>query len=54
MVFLSTGGDQVLLNYKQESLADHVDTAEVLKCLNIKTATSSEDNVKNEEQATAS
>lgn len=54
MISLSTGCDQVLLNHKQESLADHVDPAEVLKCLNIKTAASSEDNVKKEEGATAS
>lgn len=50
MIFSSTGGDKVLLNYKQESLADHVDPAEVLKCLNISTAPRSEDTVKNEEQ----
>ncbi|CAL1284630.1 unnamed protein product [Larinioides sclopetarius] len=29
------GGEKVLLNHKQESLADHVDNKEVLKCLNI-------------------
>ncbi|GBL76212.1 Prostamide/prostaglandin F synthase [Araneus ventricosus] len=29
------GGEKVLLNHKQESLADHVDSKEVLKCLNI-------------------
>lgn len=47
-VFLSIGGEKVLLNHKQESLADHVDVAEVLKCLNISAATSSEENAKNE------
>ncbi|GBL76203.1 hypothetical protein AVEN_234476-1 [Araneus ventricosus] len=29
------GGEKVLLNHKQESLADHIDSKEVLKCLNI-------------------
>ena len=38
----------MLLNHRQESLADHVNLAEVLKCLNISAASSSEDNVKSE------
>lgn len=41
--FFIVGGEKVLLNHKQEALADHVNPAEVLKSLNIEVPSISEE-----------